>query len=326
MKVHHMWDNYPTLQQDLADALQVIDSSIKIREKRIERNVKEMIHSGGKLLRPAYFLLCSQIGEDYNRERAIAVAAALEVLHLATLVHDDVIDDAKTRRGVETIQAKYGKNYAVYTGDYLFCVCFKIMAQHAKELSIIELNTNSMERILLGELDQMSMRNNYDMTVKEYLKQIAGKTAQLFALSCFLGAETSQATLAQKHLARKIGHNMGMAFQIMDDILDYTQDSRQLGKPVLNDVKQGVYSLPLIYAMRKNRAAFRPLLEKGEDMTLEDQNALLRLIETHQGVEQAKELAAKYTEKALGLIGKLPKGPYQEQMFHITSALLKRNL
>jgi len=326
MKIHPMWDNYPTIQQDLNAVLTIIEQNINIREKKIEASIKELIYSGGKLLRPTYSLLCAQIGPHYDREQAISIAAALEVLHMATLVHDDVIDDATTRRGTETIQSKFGKNYAVYTGDYLFCVCFKILARHAKNLSSIEINTSSMEKILVGELDQMGMRYNLNMSVKHYLKQISGKTAQLFSLSCSLGAEISEASSYHKLIAKKIGHNMGMAFQILDDILDYTQDSQNLGKPVLNDVKQGVYSLPLIYAMNKNRKAFKPYLEKGLLMTNDDLTEVLNLIDKYKGVEDAKELAQKYTDKSLTLIKKIPDGQYKQDMLEITASLLNREL
>jgi len=326
MRSHTMWDNYPTIQQDLNDVLLIIESNIKIRDKTIERIIKELIYAGGKLLRPAYFLLCSQIGPQYNRDQVLSIAAALEVLHMATLVHDDVIDDAPTRRGQETIQAKLGKNYAVYTGDYLFCLCFKILARHSKDLSNIEFNSSSVERILVGELNQMSMHYNTNIDIKQYLKQISGKTAQLFSLSCYLGAEISEASLYHKRISRRIGHNMGMAFQILDDILDYTQGTKCFGKPVLNDVKQGIYSLPLIYAMKKNREAFRTLLEKGNLLTEDDLSTILSLIHKYNGIQDAQDLATKYTNKALLLIEKLPEGSYREDMLLITGSLLNRDL
>ena len=324
--IHPMWNDYPEIKAQLADMMTVIEKNIKIREKQIETNVKNLIHAGGKLLRPTYFLLSSKIGPHYDANQATAVAAALEVLHMATLVHDDVIDDAKTRRGIETIQAKFGKDYAVYTGDYLFCVCFKILAKHATELSQIALNTTSMEKILLGELDQMSMHYNFNMTVKDYLRQIAGKTAQLFSLSCYLGAEISGASTYNKLLAKKIGHNIGMAFQIMDDILDYTQNPDTFGKPVLGDIKQGIYSLPLIYAMNKDLQQFIPHLEKKEAMSEADLANITALIGSFGGVEEAQKLAGKYTNKALKQIKQLPEGEYREQMFQISKLLLERTM
>ena len=326
MNIHPMWNQYPEIRENLADMIQVMEKNIKIREKQIEDNIKHLVQAGGKLLRPVYFLLSYEIGPHHDKDQAIAVAAALEVLHMATLVHDDVIDDATTRRGLETIQAKFGKNYAVYTGDYLFCVCFKILSRYVRDLSHIDLNTESMEKILLGELNQMSMRYNFKMNVKEYLRQISGKTAQLFSLSCYFGAEMSQASHFHKLLAKKIGHNIGMAFQIMDDILDYTKNADIIGKPVLNDIKQGVYSLPLIYALTQSPDDFLPYLEKKEGMDDEDLSLVVTLIDEYDGVAEAKKLAAKYTEKALRLIKKLPAGQYRDNMLEITTSLLKREM
>lgn len=326
MRIHPIWNQYPYMQRDLQDVLRVMEKNIKIRDKQVEKNIKELIHAGGKMLRPAYTLLCAHIGPHYECEEATAVAAALEVLHMATLIHDDIIDDAETRRNQPTIQSKYGKKYAVYTGDYLFCVCFKILAKHSKSLTSIEFDTKHMEKILVGELDQMNMRYNIDISIRQYLKQISGKTAQLFALSCYSGASISEASPSLIRTAWNIGHNMGMAFQIIDDILDYTRNAEQIGKPVLNDIKQGVYSLPLIYAIRENKKAFQPILEKREHMTDADLEMILTLIHQYRGVEKAQALAEKYTNKAMKLIKTLPDGQYKHDMLEITSTILNREL
>ncbi|MBC6315984.1 polyprenyl synthetase family protein [Listeria grandensis] len=326
MQLHPMWDAYPNLQTDLKDVLTTIEKSIQIRDKQVEQNVKALIHAGGKLLRPAYALLAAQVGPDYDRDRAIAVAGALEVLHMATLIHDDVVDDAPTRRGIPTIHSKYGRNYAVYTGDYLFCICFKILSSHANSIENIEFNSKNIEKILMGELDQMRMRYDINVTVRQYLSRISGKTAQLFALSTFSGVSQSKANRSQARNAWNIGHYLGMAFQIIDDVLDYTSSNGGLGKPVLNDVKQGVYTLPLIYAMQKRHSEFRPLLEKELDMSDADLENLLDLITKYKGVEQAFTLADKYTKKALREIKKLPAGAYRDQMYELTSSILKRDI
>ncbi|EUJ33914.1 polyprenyl synthase, component II [Listeria floridensis FSL S10-1187] len=326
MQLHSMWENYPELKKDLAEVLMTIEKNIQIRDKRVEENVKMLIHAGGKLLRPAFALLSAKLGPDYDRERAISVAAALEVLHMATLIHDDVVDESKLRRGQPTINSKYGNHYAVYTGDYLFTICFKILSKHSDSISNIEFSSKNIEKILMGELDQMRMRYNLDVSVKEYLTRISGKTAQLFALSCYSGATASKAprTLAVK--AWNIGHYLGMAFQIIDDVLDYTSTDTGLGKPVMNDVLQGVYSLPLIYAMRGRKAEFGPLLLKKEAMTDADLAELIRLIDDYHGVEQAFDLARKYTKKAQKEIAKLPAGAYRDQLSKLTDEILDRQI
>jgi len=319
-----MWDQYPDMKKDLADVLTVIDESVTIRDAQARKIVLDLLHAGGKLLRPAFFLLTAKMGETYDRDQLIHVAASIEVLHMATLIHDDIIDEAETRRGLPTVQSQFGAKYALYTGDYLFCVCFKILSKYATALSTVEFNTETVERVLIGELEQMNSRYNTDMTVKQYLRQISRKTAALFAMSCHMGAELSGAGKQAKINARKIGHEVGMAFQILDDILDFTQEANTLGKPVLEDMKQGVYSLPLIYAMERNRAAFLPLLEKKGDIQYEDADEVLALVKKYNGVEKAKEVATKYTNKAVARINKLPESESKKMMLALTEQLLQR--
>ncbi|MBC1522528.1 polyprenyl synthetase family protein [Listeria aquatica] len=326
MQLHSMWEHYPELKTDLADVLQTIEENIQIRDKRVEENIKMLIHAGGKLLRPAFALLSANLGPDYDRDRAISVAAALEVLHMATLIHDDVVDESSIRRGKPTINSKYGNHYAVYTGDYLFTICFKILSKHSDSISNIEFSSKNIEKILMGELDQMRTRYDLNVSVKSYLARISGKTAQLFALSCYSGAVSSKAPRALAIKAWNIGHYLGMAFQIIDDVLDYTSTDDGLGKPVLNDVLQGVYSLPLIYAMRGHKRDFEPLLSKKEEMTDADLRELTTLINRYQGTAQAFELAGKYTKKAQKEIAKLPKGAYRDQLSALTNEILTRQI
>ncbi|MCT2534302.1 polyprenyl synthetase family protein [Aquibacillus koreensis] len=326
MRVHQMWNAYPALKTDLSQVLELIEKHIRVRDKTVETTIRNLVHSGGKLLRPAYSLLCSEIGPNNNKEKSIAVAAALETLHMATLVHDDVIDEAETRHGNKTIHTNNGNKFAIYAGDYLFCVCFTILSRHANSLAHLEFNARGMEKILSGELDQLNSRYQSTVSVKNYLSRVSGKTAQLFAVSCYSGAITSDASRRQAMLAWNMGHYMGMAFQIIDDILDYQGTSDTLGKPVMADIRQGIYNLPIIYAMQENQEAFKPLLSKGDTLTDEDLEKLMDLINRYQGVEKARHLAKRYTHKAIAQIKKMPKGDYREKLLEITTTLLNRNV
>lgn len=323
MKVNKMWDKYPELKEDLEGVLQLMDKNIKCKDKRIENSIKELIYSGGKLLRPAFSLISSRFGQ-YNEEKSRSVAAAIEMLHMATLVHDDVIDDAKTRRGQETLQSKYGKDYAVYIGDYLFCVTFKLLSTHSSSLASIKIDSKAMERICLGEIDQMNSKFLVDTSVKKYLSRIQGKTAELFSLSFYSGASESGCEEKLSKQFWQIGHNIGMAFQIIDDILDYSSEGSILGKPVAADIKQGIFNLPLIYAMEKNKDEFKAILEK-EIITDEDVSNIMELVVKYKGVEKAMELAEKYTNKAFKLINKLPENPYKNILLELAEKLLDRN-
>lgn len=324
MQIHPMWEAYPELQSELIKTLELIDSRIHLRNKDIEQALIGMTNTGGKLVRPAYTLLFSTFGEEHDPSRARAFAAAIEILHMATLIHDDIIDDSPKRRGQKTIQSKYGKDVAVYAGDYLFTVSFKLITDYSNSMKQMQINTKGMERILMGEIDQMHLRYNQKITIRNYLTQISGKTAQLFALSCYSGAlESGQTERFARH-CYYIGSHIGMAFQIKDDILDYSQTAESFGKPVLEDVKQGVYSSPLIYAMRKNITAFKDLLDKKDQMTNEDTKKVQQLVIDLDGLKEAEYLANKYTDKALKRINQLPDSSEKDIIRKVTMSLLER--
>lgn len=321
--MNKFWSKYPEIQEELNKVVNLIEKNAKCRDKVIESSILELVHSGGKMVRPAFVVLASKFGEEYNDQGTIALASVMEMFHMATLVHDDVIDDATLRRGKETIQSKYGKNYAVYIGDYLFCICFKILAQTASAHSI-QMDSKSMSRICLGEVEQLNSRFDRTVTVKDYLKRISGKTAELMSLSLYLGAAESKCS---EKLCRKfwqIGHNIGMAFQIIDDVLDYTGSNESIKKDAANDLKQGLYTLPLLLATKKNNKDLNAILDKQE-YSDEDINEIVRMVNELGGVEKARDLAHKYTNKAFKDIKSLPNNKYRDILMDITSGLLKRS-
>ena len=319
MKIHPMWHEYPTLAPELASALTLIEKQITTNNTPVAKAIMEMINGGGKLLRPAYCLLFSRF-QDTDREKMIALAAAIETLHTATLIHDDIIDKSPTRRNQVTIQKQFGPDTAVYAGDYLFVVCFKLLAHYASSLRSIQQDSGSMEKILKGELDQMATRYQTQITINDYLKQVSGKTGQLFALSCFVGAYESGGTTN----FAKTAENIGIAFQLLDDILDYTSDGETLGKPVYEDVRSGVYSAPLILAMQRDRQAFLPLLAKKEHISDTEMIQLRDLVIKYEGVKQAYTMAQQRTELATAGLQKLPAGAARDDLIRLTESLLKR--
>jgi heptaprenyl diphosphate synthase len=324
MLIHPMWADYPEVASELTATLQLIQQEIKPQNTKVADALVEMINAGGKLLRPAYCLLFSQFAKNRDADKMIALAAAVEALHNATLVHDDIIDKSKVRRGLPTISAQFGEDVAVYAGDYLFVVCFKLIAKYASDLRSVQQDAGSMEKLLNGELEQMATRYNYDMDIDHYLSQVSGKTGQLFALSSFIGTYESGQSLRFAKKVEKIGLNIGIAFQLLDDILDYTADADTLGKPVHEDMKQGVYSAPLILAMSQNRVAFLPYLQKQHAMTADDLQAVMQLVRQYQGVEQARAMAADYTQQALNGLAGLPEAPVKHTLIRLTEQLLRR--
>ncbi|MBO0475711.1 polyprenyl synthetase family protein [Vagococcus sp. DIV0080] len=325
MAVHPLWEKYPTIQKDLIETKKVMEKSVKIRNKDITQALQLFFEAGGKLLRPAYFLLFSKLGEEVSEKKAHRMAASLEILHVATLIHDDIIDDSPMRRSMPSIQAMYGQDIAVYTGDFLFTVYFHLLATSTKSFRTIEMNAHSMKRILVGELDQMKLRYNTDITVKQYFQHIKGKTAQLFEFACFEGAHFGGSSKAVQLNAKRIGYNIGMAFQIMDDVLDYKATATDMQKPVFEDMKNGYYTLPLILAMEKNHDAFVPYLEKKTELSNAEMKEVQDLIAESKGIERAEEIAKRFTDRALSGIKKLPASQERDILFDVTSTLLNRN-
>lgn len=326
MGIHKMWKSYPELNDELADVLKLIESYIRVRDTAIQDKILAMIRSGGKMLRPAYSLLCAHIGPESERARPKAVAAALECLHMATLVHDDVIDKADTRHGQTTVHVDYGNKLAVYTGDYLLTLAFSILSKYADSVPQVNFRGFEADKILAGELAQLHGQYRASVSVKRYLSQISGKTAQLFAISCYAGALASRADEKASAHAWRMGHHIGMAFQIIDDLLDYQGNSQTLGKPVMSDIRQGIYTLPLIYAIKADPDSLRPYLNKGKELNDDDIHALLGLIQKHDGVTKSLLVAQRFTQKALNELRQLPDGIYKSTLEKLTKSLLDRKM
>lgn len=329
MKLHRIWDDYPNVKKQLEKVMQTIEDSVRIQDETIRAIVMNLLQSGGKFLRPAYAILCAQIGKEQEEERIIDVAGAIECLHMATLVHDDVIDQSEMRRHQPTIHTQYGNKFAIYTGDYLFSLSFTLLAKHAPFLSKIHVQTRKTRKIgkiLIGELQQLHSAYSPSVSVKDYLSRISGKTALLFAISCYSGALAGGATEKQANTAWNMGHYIGMAFQIKDDILDFKGTEEDLGKPVLSDVRNGIYTLPLIYTLKKCKEQLIPLLQKKEKMSDEDVQVILSYVQKHRGIEKAEYVMKQYTKKALAELEKLPDGPYKNDLYRLNHFLLERNM
>lgn len=317
-----MWDSSIYIKSELEEVVKLMKKNAKCKDKFIEKSIIELIESGGKMLRPAFVIISSKWGES-NESKVRSLAAVVEMLHMATLVHDDIIDDAKVRRGKETIQSKYGKDYAVYIGDYLFCACFRLLASEGS-LQSIKIDSKAMSRICLGEIEQLNSKFSENLSVKNYLSRISGKTAELFSLSMYIGAAESN---CPEKLCREfwnIGHNIGMAFQIIDDILDYTGTDESIKKSAMNDIKQGIFTLPFIIAFRNDRKKIEPYMKK-EVFEDEDVYEIIKLVRENKGVEKAKELALKYTNKAFKRINKLPDNEYKKVLIDLIEGLLMRS-
>lgn len=323
--VHQLWRQFPKVQRQLLLLQPYLLKAAALPNQPIHTKILELLKSGGKLLRPGFFYLFSEFGDAKNTKHLRAGAAAVELLHLATLIHDDVIDDSPLRRGVKTIHTEYGQRNAIYAGDYLFTCYFNQVMLSTDDQAIFREHVSSMQQILVGELDQMALNFRQDATQADYFHEITGKTAVLFELACKQGAVLANSPESVQKLAPQIGRKIGQAYQVLDDILDYAGDTAKTQKPVLEDLKSGVYSLPLLMALSHNQTAFKPLLDKREHMSDEDVLTVRRLVLANQGITDAQAISTQLTAEAQALIAQLPASKARDNIAQLTNWLLTRN-
>ncbi len=279
----------------------------------IRKYTEHLTASTGKYIRAVSLLICAQNREGKIHPNAVSFAAAIELLHLATLVHDDVIDNAGIRRGQVTLQKKYGRKTAVICGDYLFSIALKMAASVPNKEDYIKLNMpDYVSRVCLGELNQHINNGFLDLSAYKYLKIISGKTAALFEASFCAGAILSNydsgtepggtAGLQDKTLSKymRLGRYIGMIFQIQDDCMDFEKTEEVAKKPVQSDYQQGVITLPLIYAFQKMLG----LKEKAGNNSL-TREEINNAVSQTGGLDYTHKISGRYHDKSMKLIEQL---------------------
>jgi len=259
----------------------------------------------GKNLR-AMLLLVSAMDEDgFVSQDAVIAGAAVEILHLATLVHDDIIDEAEIRRGNASLQRKFGKKEAVICGDYLFCIAIAMVAEISNRYpDKLKEFTQAMTKICLGELRQFKHNSDTDLSVLNYLKIIAGKTSALFSLAMYSGAIINGNSDKEARFMGRIGHNMGLAFQILDDCADYQSDVEVTKKSVKHDLAEEVITLPLIFAFLKKPELKQQI--RKQQLSVVEINEIIAEVVNVGGVSMAHDVAEKYYLKTKKMIDTLP--------------------
>ena len=290
-----------------ADLFSVIHSP----EKLITDMSKHLVEAGGKRLRPALYFMCAQ-NRVCDSEKLLTVAVAIELIHMATLVHDDVIDNSAIRRGRPTANSCWGNHSSVLIGDYLFAKAFSLVANKVSN-EMLKVLTDVICSMCEGEINQNRSTFNADQVEDDYLGRIAQKTADFLAASCELGALAAQLPSNEVQAFREYGYSLGMAFQITDDILDITASAEQLGKPVGNDLRQGIVTLPIIYALQNSphRAELREIVQTPE-MSEEKIKRGLAIIDETEAVEYCYSRVAHYLEVARSIIPKSVAAEHKE--------------
>ncbi|MBG9793634.1 heptaprenyl diphosphate synthase [Paenibacillus dendritiformis] len=302
-----LWDIYATMKQDVSYIEEQLERSIANDLRTLNDASLQLLKAGGKRIRPVFVLLAGKFG-TYDLERLKYVAVPLELIHMASLVHDDVIDDADTRRGQLTVKAKWDNRVAMYTGDYIYGQAL-VLATELQDPQIHRILSKAMVQMCIGEMEQIRDFFNTSQSERQYLLRIRRKTALLIAISCQLGAIASGASAAIGRQLYRFGYNVGMAFQIRDDVLDLTGTEAQLGKPPGNDIRQGNLTLPVIYALEETgrRQALLRDIERIRCMNGNtDVSSILHMIRESSGIRRAEQLAERYISKAVHALEQLP--------------------
>ncbi len=297
---------YRQLKPDLNKIEKRLEKIVASDQATLKKAGNQLLKAGGKRIRPVFVLLSSQFG-DGDPKMITKVAVTLELIHMASLVHDDVIDDADLRRGRKTVKAEWDNRIAMYTGDFMFARAQEEMA----DLMLPEAHqvlSNAIYDMTLGEIIQIKDQYNWHQNLRSYLLRIKRKTALLMAVSCYLGAKASGASeLLCRHLYY-FGYFTGMSFQITDDILDFVGTEKQLGKPAASDIRQGNLTLPTLMAFEipelKNDLLRQ--LNRSESLSDPEWGEVVNRIRSSGGIERAQELSDLYLSKAYRVIEKLP--------------------
>ncbi len=278
-----------------------VDKRLSASPRIIRDYTGHLTASQGKFIRAHSVIVCAQRADGLIHPNAVRIAAAVEILHLATLVHDDVIDNAELRRGDVTLQKKYGKRTAVICGDYLLCTSLNLAASVSDKQDYLDLNLpDYMGKVCLGELNQHINSANINLSVYQYLKIISGKTAALFEASFYAGAIFSGCGTAECRKYKQAGYYTGMIFQLLDDCIDFETTQDEAKKPVQSDYEQGVITLPLIHAFQ----SMVSLKDKANSNGISRQEINEAVARTG-GLKFTRMLAQKYYNKAFRAINGL---------------------
>lgn len=281
---------------------------------------------GGKRLRPALLLLCARMFGP-TTDCARRLAAVVEMIHTATLVHDDVIDVAKTRRGRPSTNVVWGNHTSVLAGDWLYMQAFQI-ALRERNFHILDLLISLTQMMVEGELLQLDRLHRIDITEADYMELVDRKTASLFSACACLGAVSAGADDAAESKLGDFAWNLGMAFQLVDDILDFTSTEKILGKPAGNDLREGKMTLPMIYALEQACAEERRAVETVLAENSYEQVPfmhILQILERHGAVARAYDRAHSFTEKARRILAGFPGNPAQRSLHSIIDLVTERN-
>lgn len=317
---------------------ELVKGEMKLVEAEFERRICSNIQvvrylgeylrlSGGKRVRPSLLLLSNKAAKgDARSKSVIKLAAVMEILHTATLVHDDVIDNALIRRNNEAVNAKFGNQTAVLMGDWLYMSAFEISLKE-RNLEILDVLTKLTRKMTEGELIQLTMIGRTDISEFEYFDILQRKTAHFFSACCEIGALLANVDQTQQKALRSYGKNLGTAFQLTDDLLDFTASTTETGKASGADLLEGKLTLPLILLRKLNPSAESDLEQIIKDGKYRDasRKLLLKELKVYGTLRKTKKIAHDFAEKARKSLEVLPKTKYRLALEEITNYVIERS-
>jgi octaprenyl-diphosphate synthase len=318
---------FSLIQDDLLGVEQELLKQANTSSATISEVVRHLIESGGKRVRPALLLLASRLVDDRLNYSAVRMGAVMEMLHSATLIHDDIIDEASVRRGRVSANAQWGNNVTVLVGDWLYMTAFDSSLRE-RNFDILEALTEMTRLMVEGEILQLSLIGNSHISEAEHLEIVRRKTAFMFRACAEIGALVANATSAQRRALAHYGLSLGIAFQLIDDVLDFISTEDILGKPVANDLREGKLTLPLIYLLQAQpeyRDKLETVMREGGFESVKREE-VVEWIERHGTLQKAREEAHRYAQEAADALNLFPESAYRHALLSIPRFIIEREM
>ena len=318
----------PSLEADLAIGMQGVEELLREHIKGdyplVEETSRHLVAAGGKRLRPLLTLISSHFG-DSTRKEIVPAAVVCELTHLATLYHDDVMDEAPLRRGVESANNRWGNTIAILTGDYLFSKASDLLADLGPEA--VRLQARTFERLVIGQIMETQGPQNGEDPLAHYLRVVGDKTGSLIATSARFGGILSGAPREVTETLTKFGEQIGIAFQLADDVIDIASESNQSGKTPGTDLREGVPTLVTLNVMASTKVEDAEL-QRLLSAPIHDEYTVaqvLRALRSHDGLNQAREQLGQVAKQARAALGPLPLTPATAALFSLCDAVIDRS-
>lgn len=314
------------VEDDLARVEEVFQAQARSDVPLVGEIGRYVQEGGGKRVRPALLLLATRLC-GFRGERAITLASTVEFIHTASLLHDDIIDEATTRRGRPSVNSRWGNDITVLLGDFLYTKSMA-MALSQDNLRIMRLLSDVTLRLIEGEILEIERNGNLHATEEEHLDTIRRKTADLFAACTRIGAILGEVGEEREEALARYGLNLGLCFQMVDDLLDFTADEKTLGKPVANDLREGKVTLPMIFLVRRGgRAAAEKVQAVLDDRAFSrvTRDELVRMARECGALDEARETAERYAERARRDLLAFEPSPYREALDALPGFILSRD-